>query len=276
LLLLGGRVVWADSDDPALALSAALDRLGLLEAQAATEARDEDELVERQAEGDPLRRAQLDGLRRELLRARVRAALRAPSAGVRFLESSARVEGIDPALLPDIDLNGIIASGSEAPIAPPEPPTAVAEWDEGNSVTRPIVPNPVIFGETRRWLEQAWGRKEQDSWYDLLGLRPGASKATVQRCAEDWEKRLRQLSADPALPQAECQRAGRLADVVALAARRLADPAMADSYDQAVRSGKFRTVAELMAELEQPQTPPASASAAGSSGGWFSWLRGGR
>jgi hypothetical protein len=186
------------------------------------------------------------------------------------------MEGIDPALLPDVDLSGIIASGAEILTAPPEPPTAVAEWEEGNSVTRPLAPNPLTVGETRRWLEQAWAGKERDSWYDLLGLRPGASTVTVQRSAEDWEKRLRRLSEDPALPHAECQRAGRMADVVALAARHLADPAVADSYDLAVRSGKFRTVAELVAELEQPTATSTAAGAAGSSRGWFSWLRGGK
>jgi hypothetical protein len=242
LTFLSGRLVWARSDDPAMALAPALVGSGLIStedlARLDADMPTEDDLV--LAAAELANRNALDAVRREVVRARIRLALAEGEDG-RFTEIDADLAGFDPALLPDLDLAGL---GQEARRSDAAKTRSLEE-----ALTTAPALAPALAPAAKALLDRFQAR-HTDSWYDLLGERLSASPASLRRAAasrrEEWGAVAEHAAADETVRW----RAQTLLAVVDLAAERLEDPQKRQAYDQLLERGGAPMVADLVAEIE--------------------------
>lgn len=248
LFLLGGRLLWATSDDPRAGLGAAYVAAGLVEPSAlpglASQAREEDDLVTLLARSGA-DRERLEAVRREVVRGRVRLALTEGEDG-RFEELPGSLDGLDRGLLPDVDL---VAIGQDARR------TAEAQRTSGPAPDTPL-------GQAAHAVLERHHARNTETWYDLLGVRPSASPASLARAAAERAAAWHAVADHPGNNPDLRRKASLMAQAAQLAARRLAVEGDRDAYDQLVRRGGAPRVADLLAEVEAPpaQFAPTSES----------------
>ena len=238
MFLLGGRLLWATSDDPRTQLGAAFVAAGLLDPVAGSaldaHTRSEDDLVaDMVAAGAD--RGHLDAVRREVVRSRVRLAFAEGEDG-RFDEMPGSLDGIDAQLLPDVDLAAI---GQDA-----------RRSEDARRTSGP--PPDSELGRAAHTVLERYHARATDSWYALLGVRQSASPSSLMRAADEriaaWS-----AVADHAGNDRELRRRASLMRLAAQLARdRLRDEADREAYDQLVRRGGAPTAGDLVSEAEAP------------------------
>lgn len=333
---LGGHITWAETDDPTTTAGRVLvdagvvraDQLRTLEAGAP----DEDTLMERVSEvlGKP--RSDLEPWRLAAVRARLAAGVGWGSGTWTFSPvDGAQLDGIDPRLLPDLDLvrigwDAVVAWIDEGrarrevldptggPLLPGpdldralaklrlpqslselgarirsqvEPATLMAElggsapelvrvlWllEHGGWVVRrdrgPIQPDasgtppepvarqtpevPPDHVEAARALA-LWEIRNECDLYELLGVRPYASTASVERAARSLLTDLSKVSRDASLPDSARTIARNLLAAAQVARATLTDEGRRTDYDAERKKGTARTVARLLSELSPEGT----------------------
>lgn len=238
LFLLGGRLLWATSNDHRTSLGAAFVAAGLLtpvaEAALSSQNRSDDDLVGEMVTAGA-DRAHLEAVRREVVRGRVRLAFVEGEDG-RFDEMPGGLDGIDPQLLPDVDL---VAIGQDA------------RRSEEARRTQGPAPDSELGKAAHEVLERYHARAT-DSWYDLMGVRRSASPAGLNRAVDEriaaWAAVTDHPGNDPELRR----RASLMVQAVRMARERLRDEGDRDAYDQLVRRGGAPTAGDLVSEAEAP------------------------
>lgn len=119
IVWLGGQLLWAETNDPGTRAARALGAAGVLDratlAELARSCEDEDTLMERAAELSGQPRRQLEAHRLASVRARIGAGVLWPAGQWRFTAApGARLDGIDPRLLPDLELVGVCWEAARA------------------------------------------------------------------------------------------------------------------------------------------------------------------
>ena len=238
IFLLAGRLLWATSTDPRSRLGAAFVAAGHIDAadlpSMKTEARTDDDLIDLLASWGQ-DRARLEAIRREVLRGRVRLAMSEGEEG-RFEEVSGSLEGIDPTLLPDLDLLAIIQDAVRAV--------------EAQQVQGPAPDSPT--GQAAHKLLERYHARHADSWYDLIGVRSSVSPSSLKRAAQERTAAWGAVADHPGVPADLRRKALRMVQAVELAVVRLEPEADRDAYDQLLRRGGAPRVADLIAEAEAP------------------------
>ena len=238
IFLLAGRLLWATSTDPRSSLGAAFVAAGLMDPSELpslkAEARTDDDLISALVKRGR-DRDRLEAVRREVLRGRVRMAL-AEGEDARFDEVPGSLDGIDPTLLPDLDL---LAIGQDARRAV-----------EAQQVSGPAPDSP--HGIAAHQLLERYHARHSDSWYDLLGVRPSVSPASLQRAADQRIAAWSAVADHPGVGGDLRRKAGRMVQAVQLAAERLVPESDRDAYDQLLQRGGAPRVADLIAEAEAP------------------------
>jgi hypothetical protein len=246
LVFIEGRLVWATGRATRAALGPALVASGLLDEATRQRledvAADDDGLID--AAADVVPRAQLEAVRREVVRARVRLAL-GDGEEARFEQASGALAGLDPGLLPDLDLAGL--------------GQAARRDAEAARFAGPPAGTPL--GRATHVLLERFHARHVDTWYDLLGERPSASMPSLSRAAESRLAEWRAVADNPGADAQLRWRADVMCKAVELAHTRLSIEADRDAYDQLVRRGGAPRVADLIAELE-PEAPANFAPAA--------------
>lgn len=246
LVFLEGRLIWATGTATRAALGPALVAAGMVDEATRQRledaARDDDELIDAAAEHVP--RNQLDAVRREVVRARVRIAL-GHGEEARFEQADASLAGLDGGLLPDLDLAGLGQAARR---------DAEAARTAGPAAETPL-------GRATHVLLERFHARHVDTWYDLLGERPSASMSTLSRAAEARLSEWRAVADNPSADAQLRWRADMMCKAVDLAHTRLSIESDRDAYDQLIRRGGAPKVADLLAELE-PEPPEAFAPAA--------------
>ena len=242
IVLVGGRVIHVETSDPRGDLGALLIEAGIVSQGTAEgmgfDELDDDALLEQAAALRHEPRARLEGFRREVLRGRLRTAL-AEGEGGRFIESGVGLAGIDPALLPDLDPHALcLGLRAPEPVRPAPPPVAAPPAPTAASVA----------GEHAAWtlVDRVQKERHDATWFDLLGVRPGASAATLKRAAAELLTALAPLRARTDLRPDQRARVEAVAQAIARARDNLVDDAGCDAYMELLRRGGAPRVAELM------------------------------
>ena len=247
IFLLGGRIVHVETADPRGGLAALLVEGGVIPQGTAEgmgfEELDDDAILEQAAAVRHEPRDRLEGFRREVLRRRVRLAL-AEGEGGRFIESGVGLAGIDPALLPDLDPHALclgLRAPAPAPVVAEKPaPDVHAAWSLVDRVQK---------------------ERHEATWFDLLGVRPGASTITLKRAAAELLATLQPLLDSPGLRPEQRHKVGAVAAAIERARDNLVDDAGCDAYMELLRRGGAPRVAELLGERSgDPRDPPAPTS----------------
>ncbi len=333
IVFLGGRLIWAETNDPDLGVGPALLAAGILDRPTLEVGQrevgpDEDALLEWVAEKLRTTRASLEGHRIGLMRARVGSGLSWESGTFRFQAApQASLEGVDPRLLPELDLarigweavRGQIAQNTVradvgtagAWVAGPDLDAALyslqlgpglrdlpALLRKGMSTSRLIesvsdeatllpllwllerggwawrkdagkfpmeAPSPVPIGSpilsqlavergSRKGtlptsLRDRWRARDQEDLYTLLGVRPYASIAAIERGAKERLAEWSPVLQDSAVPLEEKELAAQLCGAVEFARHTLSDDARREAYDLERASGNTGTVGAICRKL---------------------------
>jgi len=328
ITFLSGRVTWAETNDKSTTAGQVLRDAGMLGTDQLraieADAPDEDSLMERIAEELGRTRSDLEPWRQAAVRARLAAGVGWGEGKWRFTPADdADVQGIDPRLLPQIDLvrigwEAVLAWVDEArarrevldPTAGPlmagpdfdhaidqlrlppalvslrarvkaqvEPARLVAElgdrspelvrilWllEYGGWAVRRDRPNPLFASETATAeaptapvqpadpvIDRAtslWENRHNSDLYDLLGVRPYASTASVARAANDLMRDLTRLAEDSRRPEGTRTIARNLLAAAQIARSTLSDDGRRTDYDADRKAGRSPTVAKLLAGL---------------------------
>jgi hypothetical protein len=238
LFLLGGRLLWATSNDPRTSLGAAFVAAGLLDpvagAAMSPQSRTDDDLVAEMVAAGAAR-THLDAVRREVVRGRVRLAFAEGEDG-RFDEMPGGLDGIDTQLLPDVDLVAIAQDTRR---------TEEARRTQGPSPDSEL-------GKAAHAVLERYHARATDSWYDLMGVRRSASPSGLDRAAGEriaaWSAVADHPGNDPELRR----RASLMRQAVQMARDRLRDEGDREAYDQLIGRGGAPTADDLISEAEAP------------------------
>ena len=328
ITFLSGRVTWAETNDQSTTAGRVLRDAGMLGSEQLraleADAPDEDSLMERIAEDLGRSRSDLEPWRQAAVRARLAAGVGWGEGTWHFTPApEADTRGIDPRLLPQIDLvrvgweavlawvddararqdvldptAGPIMAGPDFDHAidqlrlPPalvslrarvkaqaDPARLVAElgdrspelvrilwlleyggWairrdrpdplyaTQGAAIeepTTPIQPVDPIVGRVMT----LWEARHTSDLYQLLGIRPYASSASVSRSAAVLMRELSQLADDAKRPEATRTIARNLLAATQIARATLTDDGRRTDYDAERKAGMGPTVAKLLAGL---------------------------
>lgn len=238
LFLLGGRLLWATSNDPRTQLAAAYVAAGLLDPVAATaltpQSRTDDDLVDEMVRAGA-DRGRLEAVRREVVRGRVRLAFAEGEDG-RFDEMSGGLDGIDGQLLPDLDL---VAIGQDA------------RRSEDARRTSGPAPDSEL-GRAAHGVLERYHARATDTWYDLLGVRESASPSSLRRAADERTAAWAAVADHQGNDRELRRRASLMRQAAVMARDRLSDEGDREAYDQLVRRGGAPTTADLVSEAEAP------------------------
>ena len=103
--------------------------------------------------------------------------------------------------------------------------------------------------------------RHEATWFDLLGVRPGSSAASLKRAAAELLASLRPLLDSPGLRPDQRQKVAAVATAIERARDNLVDDAGCDAYMELLRRGGAPRVAELLGERSaDPRDPPTPAS----------------
>ncbi|MEC7949509.1 MAG: hypothetical protein VX265_18215 [Myxococcota bacterium] len=234
LFLLGGRLLWATSDDERVQLRAAFEAAGLLDDGSELVARTDDDLVAALvARGGS--RIQLEAVRREVVRGRVRLAF-AEGEDARFDEMAGELDGVDSHLLPDIDFAAI---GQDA------------RRSEDARRTQGPAPDSELGKAAHHSLERYHARTTEN-WYDLLGVRPSSSPASLRRAADECIASWAAVADHPGNDSELRRRASLMRQAAQMAKDRLSQDSDRDAYDLLLRRGGAPKAGDLVAEAEAP------------------------
>lgn len=261
ILLVQGRAMWVEVEPPEDDLAAAFIATGVVSSaeldSLADDSADEDLLVQALLREKRVELRVLEGIRREVLRGRLRRAL-LEGRDTRFHETQATLDGIDPQLIPDLDLLALGRLHAGPAEVRPQP-VVVTEEEE---------PAPAFDSEAWRLLEVLYRERHTASWFDLFGLRPGASPASIRRACEDLLPAWRVFVDHPNLDHGARERAAMMVRAVELARVHLQDEGNQDAYAELLRRGG----APRLVDLLSPGADPARLTA-DSGSGIFAWLR---
>jgi hypothetical protein len=328
ITFLAGRVTWAETNDTSTTAGRVLRDAGMLGSEQLrtleADAPDEDSLMERIAEDLGRSRSDLEPWRQAAVRARLAAGVGWGEGTWQFTPvEEADTRGIDPRLLPQIDL---VRIGWEAVLAwvddararrdvldptagplmagpdfdhaidqlrlPPalvslrtrvkeqaDPARLVAElgdrspelvrilWllEYGGWAIRRDRPDPLFASDGTQAEEPTspiqpvdpvvervmtvWAARHDHDLYQLLGIRPYASTASVSRASTTMTRELAQLADDARRPEGTRTIARNLLAATQIARATLTDDGRRTDYDADRKDGKGLTVAKLLAGL---------------------------
>ncbi len=333
IVFLGGRLIWAETNDPDLGVGAALHAAGLvdratLEAGIKEVGPDEDALLEWVAEKLRTTRASLEVHRIGVMRARVGSGLGWEAGTFRFQPApQASLDGVDPRLLPELDLARIgweavrsqVAQNTVradlgtagAWVAGPDLDAALQSLQLGPSLRElpslirkglttsrlmesipddetllpllwllerggwawrkdtgkfpmeapsPLPASPPILsqlaverggrkGTLPASLRDRWRARDQEDLYTLLGVRPYASVAAIERGAKERLSEWSPILQDPSVALEEKEIAAQLCGAVEFARHTLSDDARREAYDLERSSGNSGTVGAICRKL---------------------------
>jgi len=329
ITFLQGRITWAETNDPTTTAGQVLRDAGMLSTEQLrrleADAPDEDSLMERISEELNRTRTDLEPWRMAAVRARLAAGVSWGPGSWRFIATDgATLDGIDPRMLPQIDL---VRVGWEAVLAwvdedrarrevldptagpllpgpdldhaleqlrlPPalaplrdrihahtDPTSLLAElgsrspelvrilwllefggwavrrdrsspWSSPASAPTPAAPArapKAADADTERVLA-LWDARQERDLYDLLGVRPYASTASVARSARDVMRRFSRITEDSRTPETTRTIARNLLAAARLAEATLTDEGRRTDYDAERKAGRGPTIADLVGQL---------------------------
>jgi hypothetical protein len=117
--------------------------------------------------------------------------------------------------------------------------------------TSPITPSvsPKSSDADVERLLALWEFRTERDLYDLLGVRPYASTASVNRSSQDVMRRMSRVAEDPAQPESTRTIARNLLAAARLAQATLTDEGRRNDYDADRKVGNGATVASLVGQL---------------------------
>lgn len=332
ITFLQGNITWAETNDPSTTSGQVLRDAGMLSTEQLrrleADAPDEDSLMERIADALNRSRSDLEPWRLAAVRARLAAGVSWGKGSWRFVETEgASLDGIDPRLLPQIDL---VRVGWEAVLAwvdeerarrevldptagpllpgpdldhaleqlrlPPalaplrdriharsEPAALLAElgnrspelvrilwllefggwavrrdrrapWSSEATDPGPesLEASPPVVRSSNADTERVltlWESRHDRDLYDLLGVRPYASTASVSRSARDVMRRFTRIVEDASQPETTRTIARNLLAAARLAQATLTDDGRRTDYDAERKAGRGPSIADLVGQL---------------------------